>query len=80
MYVNAAAVRGGAFDLTIDLGYGTPPPPGEPPEPPEWLARVSMSWEHAAALMSFLQQAIKQYEEQVGRLPDVEKIRVGGSE
>jgi Protein of unknown function (DUF3467) len=76
LYVNVIAIRGGAFDLTLDLGYGVPPAsPDQPPEPPEWLARVAMSWEHAATLVRFLENAIKQYEDQVGQLPDVEKIR-----
>ena len=77
LYVNAVAIRGGAFDVTIDLGYTVPPDsPDKPPNAPEWLARVSMSWEHAAALQRFLERSIKLYEEQVGQLPDVEKIRV----
>jgi hypothetical protein len=76
LYVNAVAIRGGAFDVTLDLGYSVPADsPDKPPSMPEWLARVSMSWEHAAALMRFIETAIKQYEEQVGQLPDVEKIR-----
>lgn len=79
LYVNAIAVRGGSFDLTLDLGYGVAAEsPDQIPNPPEWLARVSMSWEHALALTRLLDQAIKQYEEQVGPLPDVEKLRVKG--
>jgi hypothetical protein len=76
LYVNAVGVRGGAFDLTLDLGFSVPPgTPDEPPQPPEWLARVSMSWEHAVGFMNLLEQAIKGYEEKVGQLPDLERIR-----
>jgi hypothetical protein len=76
LYVNAIAIRGGAFDVTLDLGYSVPPvSQDQPPEAPEWLARVSMSWEHATALARFLEEAIKTYEEQAGKLPDIEKIR-----
>lgn len=77
LYVNAVVIRGGAFDVTLDMGYSVAPhSPDQAPIPPDWLARVSMSWEHAATLMRFLENAIKQYEEQVGQLPEVEKIRV----
>jgi hypothetical protein len=79
LYVNAIGIRGGPFDVTLDLGFGPPAAsPDQPPEAPEWLARVSMSWEHAAALRRFLEVAIKQFEEQVGPVPNVEKIRVEG--
>jgi hypothetical protein len=77
LYVNAVVIRGGAFDVTLDLGYSVAPgTPDQPPEAPDWLARVSMSWEHAASLIRFLEGAIKQYEEQVGSLPDIEKVRM----
>jgi Protein of unknown function (DUF3467) len=77
LYANAIVIRGGAFDVTLDLGHSVAPgSPDQPPEAPVWLARVSMSWEHAATLVRFLENAIKQYEDQVGQLPDVEKIRV----
>jgi hypothetical protein len=76
LYVNAVAIRGGAFDVTLDLGYSIPADsPGQAPHAPEWLARVSMSWEHANAFKRFLENAIKQYETQAGELPDVEKLR-----
>jgi hypothetical protein len=77
LYVNAIGIRGGAFDVTLDLGYSLPgDSPDQPPPAPEWLARVSMSWEHAASLIRLLSGSIKQYEDQVGPLPDVEKARV----
>jgi Protein of unknown function (DUF3467) len=77
LYVNAIAIRGGAFDVTLDLGYSVPADsPDQAPNAPEWITRVSMSWEHAATFMRFLESAIKQYEDQVGQLPDVEKLKV----
>jgi len=79
LYINNVGVRGGPFDVTLDLGQGYPPAsPDEPPTPPQWLARVSMSWEHAIALRLLLDEAIKKYEDLVGRLPDLEKLKVGG--
>jgi hypothetical protein len=81
IYVNNVGIRGGAFDLTLDLGYGVPPSsPDQPPEPPEWLTRVSMSWEHAVALRDLLDGAIKQYQDLAGQLPDLEKLRTGGQQ
>jgi hypothetical protein len=77
LYVNSVVIRGGAFDVTLDLGHSVSPAlPGQPPEAPKWLARVSMSWEHAVTLTRFLENAIKQYEDQAGSLPDMEKIRM----
>lgn len=74
LYVNAVVIRGGAFDVTVDLGHSVAPDsPDQPTPPPQWLARMSMSWEHALAFTRFLDGAIKKYEEQVGQLPDVEK-------
>jgi hypothetical protein len=81
LYVNAVGIRGGPFDLTLDLGFAVPRgSPDERPEPPEWLARVSMSWEHAVGLIHLLEQSMKQYEEQVGPLPDLAKIRAAGGQ
>jgi hypothetical protein len=77
LYVNAVAVRGGSFDVSLDLGFAVPgDSPDQPAPAPEWLARMTMSWEHAASLMRILEGAIKQYEDQVGPLPDVEKAQV----
>ena len=79
LYINNVGVRGGPFDVTLDLGQGYPPAtPDDPQTPPQWLARVSMSWEHAIALRMLLDDAIKKYEDLVGQLPDVEKLKVEG--
>lgn len=37
-----------------------------------------MSWEHAKALTRFLEDAVSTYEERVGKLPDVERLRQPG--
>lgn len=80
LYVNAVGVRGGAFDITLDLGYSVPPnPPADAETPPsvDWLARVTMSWEHATVLARVLAGAVEKYEEQIGQqLPDLESLRV----
>lgn len=76
LYANVAGIRGGAFDCSLELGYAIPPGANEDPQPPQWLARVAMSWEHARALHVLLGNQLAQYEEQVGSLPDIEKLRV----
>lgn len=75
LYINAVAARGGAFDLTLDLGYALPSESLDQPSNPDWLVRVSMSWEHAASLIGVLQGAIQEYEKQVGALPPVDKLQ-----
>jgi hypothetical protein len=78
LYTNTVLMRGGAFEITFDLGFAVPAEsPDQAPQPPQWLARVSMSWEHAVAFNRFLAKAIHEYQERVGQLPDVEKLRVG---
>jgi len=79
IYANVAGIRGGAFDCSLELGYAIPPGGGEEPQPPQWLARVAMSWEHARALHGLLGTQIAQYESQVGDLPNIELLK-GGSE
>jgi hypothetical protein len=71
IYANYTGVGGGAFDMNLVFGYQ----PGEPGAPPEMLVRVAMSWEHAQAIVKLMQEAVDKYQEQVGPLPDTEKIR-----
>jgi hypothetical protein len=76
-YANASGVRGGAFDVSIEFAYAIPPTEGEAPKAPLWLARVAMSWEHAQALRDLLDGTLKQYQEAVGELPDIERLKAG---
>lgn len=76
LYTNVAGIRGGAFDCSLELGYAIPPGGDEEPSVPQWLARVAMSWEHARALYNLLGDAIAKYEDQAGKLPDLERLRV----
>jgi hypothetical protein len=57
--------------MNLVFGYQ----PGEPGVPPEMLIRVAMSWEHAQAIVRLMQGAIDNYQDQVGPLPDTEKVR-----
>ena len=77
VYANAVVLRGGAFDLSLEFGYSVPPGEGEQPQPPDWLVRVAMSWEHALALSELLTDHIAQYQEKVGTIPDIQKLRIG---
>jgi hypothetical protein len=78
VYANAVGMRGGAFDLSLEFGYSVPPGGGEDPQPPEWKVRVGMSWEHAQAMYELLGSQIARYEEQVGSIPDISKLKQGG--
>lgn len=71
IYSNAIAIQGGAFDLAIDFGQraGT--------DDPTFEARVFMSWEHAISLQAALTRVLDDYQEKVGRLPDVESLVQG---
>jgi hypothetical protein len=43
--------------------------------PPNWIVRVAMSWEHARAFHGLLGQQLATFEEQVGTIPDIAKLR-----
>jgi hypothetical protein len=77
VYANTAGIRGGPFDASLEFGYVIPPGEGEDPRPPIWAVRVAMSWEHVRALHELLGAQLKKYEAQVGKLPDIEKLKVG---
>jgi hypothetical protein len=57
----------GPFDLTMDFGYRV----GSEDDEPEPQVRVTMSWEHASAMVKALGPVIDSYEEQVGPVPDI---------
>jgi hypothetical protein len=70
VHANAMAAHGGPYDLTLDFGYRA-----VPTDEPEVQARVTMSWEHAAAVVKALQGMVDNYQQQVGPLPDLEHLR-----
>jgi hypothetical protein len=78
VYANVMGMRGGAFDLSLEFGYAIPPGEGEEPQPPAWSTRVAMSWEHARALYTLLGENLKQYEDQVGAIPNIAVLRKAG--
>jgi len=70
VHTNAMRAWGGPFDLTMDFGYRA-----DPEAMPETQVRVSMSWEHALAMVNVVRALVDDYEEQAGKLPDLEKLR-----
>jgi hypothetical protein len=66
---------GGPFDLTLDFGYRA-----DPEAAPETQVRISMSWEHAIAMVKVVKALADTYEEQAGKLPDLEKLRQNAEE
>jgi hypothetical protein len=71
VHTNAMAARGGPFDLTLDFGYRA-----NPEDEPEVGVRVTMSWEHALAMIKAMQVLVDAYQEQVGAsLPDLGPLR-----
>jgi hypothetical protein len=70
VHTNAMQAHGGPFDLTLDFGYRA-----TPDEEPEIQVRVTMSWEHALATVKALHVMVDGYQDQIGRLPDLEHMR-----
>jgi hypothetical protein len=66
---------GGPFDITLDFGYRA-----DPEIEPATQARLTMSWEHAAATVKVLKALVDGYEEQAGTLPDLENLRIDDEE
>jgi hypothetical protein len=81
VYTNTAGVQGGPFDVGIDFGYKGYAAVSEDDDADatRWAVRVAMSWEHARALHTLLGEQLEAYEEQVGDLPDISKLRAGDS-
>jgi len=75
VYANTAGFRGGPFDVSFEFGYSIPPGEGESSMPPDWLVRVAMSWEHARAFHGLLGDQLAAYEDQVGTIPDLARLR-----
>jgi hypothetical protein len=73
VYANVVAVHGGAFDVALDFGHRIEK------EAPDYSVRVSMSWEHALALIRVLERVLEAHQGEIGTLPDVEKA-IGAGE
>jgi hypothetical protein len=71
VHANAMAAQGGPFDITLEFGYRR-----IPDDDPEVQVRVTMSWEHAAAMVKAMQGMVDNYEQQVGKLPDLESVKL----
>ena len=71
VHTNAMAAQGGPFDITLDFGYRV-----LADDDPAVQVRVTMSWEHAAAMVKALQAMVDNYEQQVGKLPDLESVKL----
>ena len=71
VHANAMAAHGGPFDLTLDFAYRA-----KPDDEPDLQVRVTMSWEHAAVMVKALHGMVDNYEEQVGKIPDLERVKV----
>jgi len=67
IHANAMQAHGGPYDLALDFGYRA-----DQDADPDYRVRVSMSWEHAASIVSILQRLIEDYERQV---PSISAIR-----
>lgn len=59
--------HGGAYDIALDFGYRA-----DQDVDPDYKVRVSMSWEHAASIVTILQRLVEDYERQV---PSISAIR-----
>jgi hypothetical protein len=77
LYANVTAVRSGPFDVALDFGYLAVSVEGHAPNETQtqWGTRVAMSWEHARALHELLGEQIAKYEENVGPLPDIARLK-----
>jgi hypothetical protein len=71
VHANAMAAHGGPFDLTLDFAYRA-----RPEDDPDVQVRVTMSWEHAAIMVKALRGMVENYEEQVGPIPDLERVKM----
>jgi hypothetical protein len=65
IYVNWVRVMGSPYDLVLDLGFRIEDTP-----PPTFPIRAVMTWEQARGLRELLQEAIGQYEQEVGDIRD----------
>jgi hypothetical protein len=70
-YANLISLLTGTRDLAVDFGYVI----GD--EPPDWGARIVMSWEEAHVLQRYLNAAIQQYVDREGPVRDVERLDTG---
>lgn len=64
------AVHGGPFDVHLEFAFR--PTAASDPEP---QVSVTMSWEHAAAMVKAIQVLVDDYQENVGPIPNLENVR-----
>lgn len=62
LYSNDIQLAVSLFDVTLQFSHNIP-------ESPQLLGRISMSPQHAKALLGVLHQNIIQYEEMFGKIP-----------
>jgi len=67
-YTNALAITGGAFDVMLIFGMQEPTV-GTGNQSIEEVARVSMSWGHAKAIIPLLAKMVADYESKYGEVP-----------
>jgi Protein of unknown function (DUF3467) len=66
VYANWLRLNASLLDLSIDFGYVEEPFMGPPED--GYPVRVVMSWEQAKGLIELLQDNVRVYEENVGRI------------
>ncbi len=66
------AAHGGPFDVTLDFGFRA-----EADAEPDPQIQVTMSWEHALAMLKSLQTLVDGYQAEVGLIPDLTRVRRG---
>lgn len=66
VYANWVRLNATLLDLSIDFGYVEEPLTGPPED--GYPVRVVMSWEQAKGLIELLEDNVRVYEENVGRI------------
>lgn len=67
-YFNALAIRGGPYDVSLDLGQR-----GEGDEQDVlWQLHLVTNWEHLKSVATALAQVVESYEAEMGEVRDVE--------
>ncbi len=66
VYANWVRLEATPYDVSMDFGYR---PTEEPPR--DFPVRLVMTWEHAKDVLLLLDNAVKQYGENVGAIRDL---------
>lgn len=67
IYVNWVRYISSPYDLSLDVGYRSEPGP-----PDEFPVRLVMTWEQAKILRLLLEDAVDDFEENVGSIREIE--------